>query len=453
MDFNQRFVALDIETTGLTYEYFDEPTEIALVEIIDGKFTGNNKHYFLKPKKKVTLNFLEKVFGKDELKKTKTSSLDDALLKVKADLKKSPEDEGLKSLKESIEFKKKEAETMLVNINKGSSRYAILPEVRKFIGDSIVIGHNVSFDVNFLNFYFMSQDLPLIEKYICTFKSFKEHFNFKKNNLTECCNYYGIKLEGAHNALDDTIACSNLFFEEIKDFPDDIKFFDYDKIDAYISFKKRVVDAKYFDLTKKVLEETCSANDKLVFDDEELKKKIFKMFDQFKKPVQVSKVTGIGEFESHSLFLQWVNCININKHLDFIREKYLSSFCKEVLTFTNSNYNDIRRINIGLFENEPNYFIYKLYEKLDFRKDEMSYTLDDLNYYFNNAYTVEDLNKKIEKGEEFIAKFLIEWLGDNTKRINQYKNYLKDMYNKSTKEGLAVKKYIDLSPNKNLYIL
>ena len=453
MDFKQRFVALDIETTGLTYEYFDEPTEIALVEIVDGKLTGNNKHFYIKPKKKVTLNFLEKIFGKDELKKTKTSSLDDALLTVEEKLKEDSSNQDLLDLKESIIFKKKEAETMLANINKGSSKYAVLPEVRKFVGDSIVIGHNVSFDVNFLNFHFMSQKLPLIEKYICTFKSFKEHFNFKKNNLTECCNYYGIKLEGAHNALDDTIACANLFFKEIEEFPDDIKFFDFDRIDAYINFKKRVVDANYFNLTKEVLKETCYSNENLVFEDNNLREEIFKMFEQFKKPVQISKMLNISEYETHSLFLQWVNCIKINKHLDFVRETNLSSFCKEVLTYTNRDYNDIRRINIGLFDNEPNYFIYKLYEKLEFRKSEMTYTLDDLNYYFNNAYTVSDLDKKIEKGEDYISKNLIDWIGNNKNRIDKYKNYLNTKYNESSKEGRAIKKYIDLSCNKNLYLM
>ncbi len=453
MDFKQRFVALDIETTGLTYEYFDEPTEIALVEIVDGKFTGNNKHFYLKPKKKVTLTFLEKVFGKEELKKTKTSSLEDALFKVESMLEESPDDENLKELKKNIEFKQKESKEMLDNIYKGSSRWAILPEVRKFIGNSIVIGHNAEFDVNFLNFYFNSQKLPLIEKYICTFKSYKEHFNFKKNNLTECCKHYNIDLVGAHNALDDTIACSKLFFEEIKDFPDDIKFFDFDKYDAYINFKKRVVNASYFDLTKEVLKEYSAANENLEFDDTDAKNKAFKMFDTFKKPIQVAPILKISEYEANSLFLQWVNCININKHLDFIREKNLSAFCLEVLEVTNKDYNLIRKISLGLFEQEPNYFIYKLYEKLNFRKSEMDYTLEEFNYYFDNAYTIADLNKKIEKGEDYIAKFLFEWIGNNNKRILQYKKYIEQNYGKNTtNEEIAITKNINSSPYKNLYI-
>ena len=452
MDFNQRFVVLDIETTGLNYEYFDEPTEIALIEIDKGKITGKQKHFYLKPYKKVSLNFLEKVFGKEILKEFKTTSLDIALNKVEESLKKNPEDESLKCKKEEILDKKLEASNMLANINKGKSKYVVLPEVRKFIGDSPVIAHNANFDINFLNSIFFALNLELINKYICTFKSFKEHFNFKKNNLTECCNYYKIEFNGAHNALEDTEACAKLFLEEIKDFPDDIKYFEFDKLQSYVNFKKRIVNASYFAMTKKVLEEASNANEKLKFEDTILRDKIFNLFYNFKKPLEVSNILGVDLYETQSLFLQWVDCININKHLDLIREKNLSSFCKEILVLCNRDFNKIREVNLGLFDNEPNYFVYKLYEKLEFKKEEMTYTLDELDYYFDNLYSLEDLNKKIGKGYDYICEKLIEWIGTDEERINQYELFLKDTYSKKTDVGQSLKKAIDSSPIKSLLI-
>lgn len=452
MDFNQRFIVLDIETTGLNYEYFDEPTEIALIEIDKGKITGIQKHFYLKPYKKVSLKFLEKIFGKDILKEFKSSSLDDVLNSIDKLLIETPDDELFLNKKKEVLEKKQEASLMLKNINAGKNKYSVLPEVRKFIGDSIVIAHNANFDVNFLNSIFFSLKLETIDKYICTYKSFKEHFNFKKNNLTECCNYYKIEFNGAHNALEDTEACANLFLKEIIDFPEEIKYFEFTKLESYCNFKKRIVNSTYFTLTKQVLETPSSANEKILFSDENLKLKAFKLFYGFKKPLEVCKILGIDIYESESLFLQWVNCININKHLDLIKEKNLSSFCKEILVFCNRDYNEIRKVNLNLFGKEPNYFIYKLYEKLDFKKETMDYSLEDLNYYFDNSYPLEDLEKKIGKGYDYICSKLIEWLGSNNERIDQYSFYLKDNYNKKTLIGKSLSKYIDLSENKTIYL-
>lgn len=452
MDYNQRFVVLDIETTGLTYEYFDEPTEIALIEIDKGNITGNQKHYYLKPYKKVTINFLEKVFGKDILKELKTNNLKSALTKVESLISENPLDNNLKLKKEEILEKQKEAENMLININKGKNKNFILPEVRKFIGDSIVVAHNANFDINFLNSFFFSLGLEPINKYICTFKSFKEHFNFKKNNLTACCDYYGITLNGAHNALEDTQACAELFLKEASEFPEDIKFFDFDILESYTNYKKRIVDASYFELTKKVLENPSNVNENCVIEDDYLKQKAFKMFYNFKKPIDVSKMLNISLYESQSLFLQWINCININKHLDFIREKNLSNFVKELLLLTNRDYNKIREINLRLFDKEPNYFIYRLYEKLEFDKEKMEYNLEDFNYYFDNLYGLDELEKKIGKGYDYLCKMLLDWISNDENKINQYKLFLEDNYSKKTNIGKSLTKYIDLSENKNLYL-
>lgn len=460
MDFKQRFVVLDIETTGLNYEYWDEPTEIALIEIINGKITGKQKHFYLKPYKGIDLKFLESIFGKSALKKLKVSSIDLGLKKLEKELRNEPikkKIEELKELEKELLKSREFAKDMYSNVMSGQNKYNVLPEVKNFIGDSIVIGHNASFDVNFLNYWFSSLRIPLIKKYICTMKNYKKHFNFKKNNLASCCEYYSISLEGAHNAYDDTRACAELFLKEIEEFPDEIICEDFSDIEAYVNFKKRVLNTTYFRTGKiqlecefNIPENIESLSEVEIMDCENL-------FFNFKKPIEVHRITGLDLESVEAIFIDWVNCININKHLDIIKDKYLYSTINEILWICERNFDKIRELNLLLLNKEPNFFLYKLIDKLENKKDKMEYNLDDFDYYFKNNKSISELSKKTGKSMEYIIDFLLDWINVNVDRIEQYELLFKKNYKTNTslcKSELekVITKSINKSKNKDFIL-
>ncbi|MCT4619534.1 MAG: 3'-5' exonuclease [Marinisporobacter sp.] len=94
----------------------------------------------------------------------------------------------------------------------------VLPRVRKYIGDSIVVCHNAKFDVPFLNHYLKGIELPLIEKHVCTLKALnqlkkKGLYNGVNNKLDTACRYYDIILKNYHRASWDAKATAELFLK------------------------------------------------------------------------------------------------------------------------------------------------------------------------------------------------------------------------------------------------
>lgn len=448
MDFSQRFVVLDIETTGINFEYFDEPTEIALVEIVDGKLSGNEEHFYLKPRKAITLKFLQKVFGKNLIKTLKVKNFEDCKEKIDLLEKDGTSKEEIDLLRKELEEVEKSSLDMFDNVSKGGNKYSILPKVREFIGDSIVIGHNVQFDVNFLNYWFNSMKVPLIQKYICTMTSFKNHFGTKHYNLGVCCEHYGISLVGAHNALIDTKACANLFLKEIEEFPMEIDFYDYSLLETYANFKKRVMKTNYESFANLILSSPCNMP-KNIEDFERVEIDSCKnLFFKFKKPVDVAKMTGFDESSVDAIFIDWVNCININKHQDLVKDRYLKETCLEMLRICESD-EELEELSMLLFGSSANYFYLKLFDKLENKKDLMQYDLNDFDYYFVNMRDLVDLSKKIGKDISYIYKYLLIWINEDQTRFLQYRQFFKDNYKKNSTNENQKKLYEAIESSKN----
>lgn len=426
MNYKERFVVLDIETTGLNFEYFDEPTEIALIEVIDGKLTGNDRHYYLKPRKAINLSFLQKVFGKNFIKAMNSKDFLSAK-KVFEKKKESYSEEEQESFLKEILHIEEMSKNMFDNISKGKNKYKILPEVRDFIGNSIVVGHNVKFDVNFLNYWFNSMKLPLIQNYICTMESFKRYFSSKTYNLGYCCEHYDISLDGAHNALEDTRACAYLFLKEINEFPDEIVYFENSKIESYCGFKKRVLKSTYGQFANLILSDSCDIPKNVeslgAIEIDACKNLFFK----FKKPIEVSKMTGLDLGSVEYIFLDWVNCININKHQDLLKDKYLKETIEEILNICEGD-EDLEKCSKLLFDASPNYFYFRLVDKIENRKENMEYDLNDFDFYFVNLRDLDSLAEKIGKDIEYIYHFLILWINNDNTRFLKYKQFLKENY-------------------------
>jgi DNA polymerase-3 subunit epsilon len=86
-----------------------------------------------------------------------------------------------------------------------------LPELLKFIGDSIIVAHNASFDLRFLkwNANQLSVEInnPVIDTLSISRKMFPELDNHKLGTVAQ---HLGIRIDNAHRALDDTRATGQI---------------------------------------------------------------------------------------------------------------------------------------------------------------------------------------------------------------------------------------------------
>lgn len=92
---------------------------------------------------------------------------------------------------------------------------AVIPEFFRFVGDDVVVGHNVSFDVNFL--YDIAPDLslpPFSNDFICTMRFARRLFpDFPHHRLQDLVEQFGIDHINPHRALGDcsaALACYNV---------------------------------------------------------------------------------------------------------------------------------------------------------------------------------------------------------------------------------------------------
>jgi len=89
-------------------------------------------------------------------------------------------------------------------------RMDILQEYKDFLGDDILIGHNVNFDVNFLYDEFTRYlDAPLSNNFIDVMRLSRHYIpslpNHKQITVAE---YFALDTYGAHRALKDTMLCA-----------------------------------------------------------------------------------------------------------------------------------------------------------------------------------------------------------------------------------------------------
>jgi DNA polymerase III alpha subunit (gram-positive type) len=73
-----------------------------------------------------------------------------------------------------------------------------------FMGDALLVGHNVAFDLGFLNHYSeLYLNAPITNSFVDTRGMAIHAWPYKPHRLTDCCRYAGIELRDAHRALAD----------------------------------------------------------------------------------------------------------------------------------------------------------------------------------------------------------------------------------------------------------
>lgn len=86
-----------------------------------------------------------------------------------------------------------------------------------FIGDQVIVGHNIRFDYSFIKQWAVNQKIPLELKAYDTLKLARTLLPQElPKKLESLCEYFNIPRENAHRALDDTIE-TKLVFEQLLD--------------------------------------------------------------------------------------------------------------------------------------------------------------------------------------------------------------------------------------------
>ena len=98
------------------------------------------------------------------------------------------------------------------------SFYDTAEEIEEFIGNSIVSGHNLSFDEGFLSYEFIRNGFePLSNLSVCTLKLSRKIFpSLKSKSLGSVSEYLGVKNRDSHRALSDAEATAQILIKLIK---------------------------------------------------------------------------------------------------------------------------------------------------------------------------------------------------------------------------------------------
>ncbi len=88
----------------------------------------------------------------------------------------------------------------------------VFPKILEFVGDSIIVAHNASFDVGFLKHNAKLLGYEFNNTYIDTLPLAKDLFpDLKKYKLGKIADNLGIKVDVAHRALDDVDTTVKVF--------------------------------------------------------------------------------------------------------------------------------------------------------------------------------------------------------------------------------------------------
>ncbi len=100
---------------------------------------------------------------------------------------------------------------------------SIAGEIQTFISDSVICGHNISFDESFLNAEMIRNDrIPFENHKVCTLKIARKLFpGLKSKSLSSVSTYLKIRNKNAHRALGDAETTAKVLIKQIKKLSDE----------------------------------------------------------------------------------------------------------------------------------------------------------------------------------------------------------------------------------------
>lgn len=111
----------------------------------------------------------------------------------------------------------------------------VLPKFMDFIKDSVILGHNVNFDINFIYDNLINEDMhPITNDFVDTLRLSRRLLpELKHHRLSDLANYYNIDTTGSHRSLTDVRITIDIFknleklvkskYSNIKNFKDACK--------------------------------------------------------------------------------------------------------------------------------------------------------------------------------------------------------------------------------------
>ena len=89
----------------------------------------------------------------------------------------------------------------------------VLPKFMDFIKDSVIIGHNVNFDINFIYDNLINEDMnPITNDFVDTLRLSRRLLpELKHHRLSDLANYYNIDTTGSHRSLTDVRITIDIF--------------------------------------------------------------------------------------------------------------------------------------------------------------------------------------------------------------------------------------------------
>lgn len=201
------FTVVDVETTGLSPSN-NRIIEIALVKIRDGKI-ADNFHSFINPGREIPY-YITQFTGI-----TNDDVYDAPFFEEIAD------------------------------------------DILLFIGNSILTGHNLSFDKSFLRRELFSTNREDIQnKDICTLKIARRLYpELPSKSLGALCKYLGIRNKNSHRALSDAQATAKILFKMIDHL---YKNFEITTLDKLLDFQKSPDVKKKINIKKSLAEDTSA---------------------------------------------------------------------------------------------------------------------------------------------------------------------------------------------------
>ena len=161
-EFPSDFTVIDIETTGLS-AHNDEIIEVSAIKVRDDKVV-NKFSKLIKPNERIS-SFITNLTGiSNEL------------------------------------------------VKNASPIYDVLPEYLEFISDDIVLGHNVTFDINFIcNNLKKHHNSEFSNNYIDTMRISRKHLKLKSNSLKSLAKHFKVDIKRHHRALNDCLITLDIY--------------------------------------------------------------------------------------------------------------------------------------------------------------------------------------------------------------------------------------------------
>lgn len=103
-------------------------------------------------------------------------------------------------------------------LNEGKELKEVLQNFKKFLGDDIIIGHNVNFDINFI-YDSMQDNLDeyLSNDYIDTLRISRKILpNLKHHKLDDLIDYFNLTKRNEHRALNDCVLTNQVYINLVK---------------------------------------------------------------------------------------------------------------------------------------------------------------------------------------------------------------------------------------------